>query len=377
MKGLLTLGLLLLFLACSNSSPREGDHYSIPPERTDIPRPIEFVLDIQDDTKALDDIVEKEEEVSDPDLQCLCDETTTDEPQLDDEVWEGEDTLKPEEGPCVPDCNGKVCGPDGCGGICGYCQYGYVCKDGLCVEICIPDCIEKGKLCGPDGCGGECPPGCEEGFECRDDFRCHPVECIPDCTGRVCGYGANGGCGNPKECGECAPGQSCTEAGQCVAGPCMGITEKGKCLDPYTVAYCQTIGGQMTLIKIDCKQFPDKVCGWNGWENKFDCIDKPPCVPNCILEDGSKKECGDDGCGGSCGQCPLGWGCPGFKCRPVEGASCGWITEQGYCWYDNWLYYCTGPVESGKIGAENCTAQGKICAYDAEFSHAYQCMTPP
>jgi len=282
-----------------------------------------------------------------------------------------------DEGPCVPDCQDKVCGPDGCGGICGYCEYGKVCKDGLCVDICIPDCIAKEKLCGPDGCGGECPPGCDAGFECRDDFRCHPVECVPDCTGRVCGSGANGGCGNPAECGECGPGQSCTDLGQCVTGPCMGINpDKGKCLDAYTVGYCSKVNGQEVLIKVDCKQQPDKVCGWDPWQGKFACIDKPPCVPKCVNEDGTKKECGDDGCGGSCGTCPVGWGCPGFQCRPVPGASCGWITETGTCWYDNWLYYCTGPVETGQIGAEDCTKQGKICSYDAQFSHAYQCMTP-
>ncbi len=281
-----------------------------------------------------------------------------------------------DEGPCVPNCEGKVCGPDGCGGICGYCEYGKVCKDGQCVDICIPDCISENKLCGPDGCGGECPPGCDEGFECRDDFRCHPVDCVPDCAGRVCGYGANGGCGNPVECGECGPGQSCTDLGQCVEGPCMGITDKGKCLDAYTVGYCTKVGGQEVLIKVDCKQEPNKVCGWDGWEGKWACVEKPPCTPKCTLEDGTKKECGDDGCGGECGTCPLGWGCPGFKCRPVQGASCGWITEVGTCWYDNWLYYCTGPVQTGQIGAENCTAQGKVCAYDDKFSHAYQCMTP-
>lgn len=280
-------------------------------------------------------------------------------------------------GPCVPNCEGKVCGPDGCGGICGYCEYGKVCKDGQCIDICIPDCIAKNKLCGPDGCGGECPPGCEPGFQCRDNFRCYPVQCVPDCTGRVCGYGGGGGCGNPVECGECGPGQSCTDLGQCVEGPCMGIDpQKGKCLTAYIVGYCTKVSGQEVLIKVDCSQQPNKVCGWDHWEGKFACVDKPPCVPKCTLEDGTKKECGDDGCGGQCGTCPLGWGCPAFRCRPVQGASCGWITEVGYCWYDNWLYYCTGPVQTGQIGAENCTAQGKVCAYDHQFSNSYQCMTP-
>jgi hypothetical protein len=34
-----------------------------------------------------------------------------------------------------------------------------------------------------------------------------------------------------------------------------------------------------------------------------------PCTPDC-----SNKECGDDGCGGSCGTCPEGQGCSNFLC---------------------------------------------------------------
>ncbi len=29
-----------------------------------------------------------------------------------------------------------------------------------------------------------------------------------------------------------------------------------------------------------------------------------PCIPGCINQDGSLKECGDNGCGGVCGTCP-------------------------------------------------------------------------
>jgi formylglycine-generating enzyme required for sulfatase activity len=70
--------------------------------------------------------------------------------------------------PCVPDCEGRVCGPDGCGHTCSPgCGYGVKCDDtnGQCIE-CLPQC--EGKECGPDGCGGQCSPGCPEGFPCDD-----------------------------------------------------------------------------------------------------------------------------------------------------------------------------------------------------------------
>ena len=69
-------------------------------------------------------------------------------------------------GECIPDCEGRECGPDGCGGSCGECDPGVDCIDGQCEE-CIPDCT--GRECGDDGCGGscgECDPGeiCEDGL---------------------------------------------------------------------------------------------------------------------------------------------------------------------------------------------------------------------
>ena len=33
------------------------------------------------------------------------------------------------------------------------------------------------------------------------------------------------------------------------------------------------------------------------------CFKKQCCTPNCERPDGSQKECGPDGCGGTCGNC--------------------------------------------------------------------------
>ena len=314
------------------------------------------------------------EDTTVPDDPCPCDEGTQAEDVKEEEPDMGPEDLGPvDKGPCVPDCEGKICGPDGCDGICGFCEWGFACADegAKCAKICIPDCIEEGKLCGDDGCGGSCGE-CDKdaGFVCKDDFKCYFEQCIPECLDRECG--PDPVCGNTDECGTCGAGQSCTESGHCVVGPCQGVhPDKGKCEGHY-VLYCSQVGGQDVLIKIDCtKEEGDLVCGWDPWAGKFDCVEKPPCVPNC-----TDKECGDDGCDGSCGSCPVGWGCPSFGCRPVEGATCGYIEEVGFCWTDNWLYYCTGTAESGQIVAENCTQQSKVCAYDSQYTHTYQCMNP-
>jgi hypothetical protein len=390
MKTLIPFFVALSFLACSryekeNSSPKvEIIEVSLPED-----------VGVIDDGSTIPSDSDEIIEVLEPDEMAVEAEDVfeglEDFDDLDQGLEEGssievdsivtKDKGMPDEGPCIPDCNEKVCGDDGCGGLCGYCQHGYACnKDGQCVEICVPDCQAKQKLCGPDGCGGECPPGCDPGFECRDDFRCHPLECVPNCTlddgtKKQCG---DDGCGNPTACGECAITQSCTEDGRCVEGPCRGIPPgKTKCLDPFTVGVCVVQNGQQMLITQDCSKQPDKICGWDAFQGAYACVDKPPCVPKCTLDDGTKKQCGDDGCGGSCGTCPFGWSCPGpkFQCRPVSGAECGSITNMGICWEDNWLYYCSSEDPTkGTIVAEDCSKENKVCAYDSEFTHQYQCM---
>jgi hypothetical protein len=84
---------------------------------------------------------------------------------------------------CIPECDGKECGPDGCGGICGQCMSScdpncdidevpypapYLCEEseGWCYQECCPDCC--GKKCGDDGCGGICGM-CGEGQTCTDN----------------------------------------------------------------------------------------------------------------------------------------------------------------------------------------------------------------
>jgi hypothetical protein len=52
-------------------------------------------------------------------------------------TWDGEGPayelfLLEGEGGCVPDCEGRECGPDGCGGVCGTCPAGCGCVDGMC-----------------------------------------------------------------------------------------------------------------------------------------------------------------------------------------------------------------------------------------------------
>jgi sulfatase modifying factor 1 len=117
-------------------------------------------------------------------------------------------------GPCVPDCSGRLCGPDPvCGQSCGTCMgTTEVCRlyTGQCEDVC------NGKDCGTfDGiyCGD-----CEGPTEiCRELSG----ECEDVCQWRECGITEG------IDCGTCTGGENCI-AGQCF----VPICEDGMCQVP-------------------------------------------------------------------------------------------------------------------------------------------------
>jgi MYXO-CTERM domain-containing protein len=98
---------------------------------------------------------------------------------------------------------------------------------------------------------------------------------VQACEGLECG---DDGCGG--SCGTCGEHQACHE-GSCVAQPWCG---DGACGPDETCASCPA----------DCACDDAHVCVEGACEPR-------PCDPVC-----SGRECGDDGCGGSCGECPKG-----------------------------------------------------------------------
>ncbi|MBM4387580.1 MAG: hypothetical protein FJ088_07555, partial [Deltaproteobacteria bacterium] len=197
--------------------------------------------------------------------------------------------------PCQPKCTGKQCGSDGCGGLCGTCLEPFVCNaSGQCV--CVPNC--KDKECGPDGCSGTCG-------KCPDNWKCELGKCVspckPQCEGKECG---DDGCGGL--CGKCPEGH------ECFNGICQ--------FNQGCFGFCGTASPQGCYCDDLCFQYGD--CCENVCEA---CPDLPgcgTCVPNCY-----GKQCGDDGCGGSCGYCPPGYYCDGYNCVTSSGKKCVEILE--------------------------------------------------
>ena len=106
-----------------------------------------------------------------------------------------------DDGPCVPDCTGLVCGDDGCGGSCGDCAAGETCDMGACV-IEIGDDVVAPTCTTDDDCG--------DGEVCNTDGECVNA-------------GGGGGGGDDSGGGTCATGDSVPTAGFIVLFGILGL----------------------------------------------------------------------------------------------------------------------------------------------------------
>ncbi|MBR57575.1 MAG: hypothetical protein CMH54_05895 [Myxococcales bacterium] len=262
---------------------------------------------------------------------------------------------------CVPDCAGKECGADGCGSVCGDCAGGLVCDLNLfeCVVSCTPNC--QGKECGADGCGSTCGE-CGTGETCDlNNFICVPG-CEPSCDGLACG---SDGCGGT--CGVCGEGEVC-DSGVCTAGECSGYPswiDDGYCDSANNNVFCSWDGG-------DCCESSNESCATSptypcDCQDPDACENNPAncaaCVPNC---DG--LNCGDDGCGGSCGNCVDAQVCSDGVCGPIvcEGNE-SWIDDD-YCDTSNNNEGCAWD------GGDCCLSTNPVC--DDNLFSVCDCQDP-
>ncbi len=202
---------------------------------------------------------------------------------------------------CSPDCTNKKCGADdGCKGYCG-CSGGGVCRNG---ECCTPKCPADGTCGMSDGCGNICNK-CDDGGVCNNG-KC----CVPKCPDGVCGEddGCEGDC-------KCSLLQDCV-SGKCVdkmyweaetqIPPLPPNAPNIKCVQKKGVAD-STNETEHACLNTECAK--GTCCSatqkWNNDTLRCDDV----CQPSCL-----GKECGDDGCGTSCGSCDSDKDCVNNKC---------------------------------------------------------------
>ncbi len=229
-----------------------------------------------------------------------------------------------------PDCADTTASLIGCAPGVTSCN-----ADGTCAT-CTPDCT--GKQCGSDGCSGLCGVCADATLSTCSQGTCVDP-CFPTalkCTVAVCG---DNGCGG--SCGDCAPGSSCS-SGQCKKdvvvpdnGSCTGHCGSSAPAGCYCTATCADDGNCCLDYQQKCGCTPDcagKECGPNGCggscgicsnSSKKFCSAAGQCTAACT-PDCSGKTCGDDGCGGTCGACAAGSSCQwtqqcvpdAWKCDP-------------------------------------------------------------
>ncbi len=276
---------------------------------------------------------------------------------------------------CTPNCTNKQCGPDGCGGNCGVCAPGTpVCTNGICTASCTPNCTNK--QCGDNGCGGSCgacpadKPMCSSGqcvgncvpfcflFQCGDDGcggscgTCGPGqvcssgfcfdECTPDCTNKVCGSdGCNG------TCGTCSAGKTCS-SGACVSCSAGKVADCDGSCENSSLIGDGTCDDGLFGPDFNCSAF------------QYDHGDCDECTPKC-----TNKECGSDGCGGTCGSCYSNESCQSGECV-ANPSGCGSITYTGCCQAET-MKYCSN---STTLTVQNCLPQS--CGWDPTNKY-YDC----
>ena len=238
---------------------------------------------------------------------------------------------------CTEECEDAACLLQCCDGSCNLCHDGSVCLKGDC---CMPDCC--GRECGSDGCSGWCG-NCPKWHKCEKD---------------------SGQCEVYNECGVWEGQVGCQE---CSCQLCVCQADPFCCDNPWDakcVSLCKNQCGGCLTCDSQCAGME---CGLDGCGGS--CGDCPPgqgcqggqCVP--CLPDCTGKECGDDGCGGSCGTCPeLDW--PGLFATEIQVCNTFGQCECGRCdysWSDN-LMECDPGGCSMMICMPDCT--GKECGDD-------------
>jgi hypothetical protein len=265
---------------------------------------------------------------------------------------------------------------------------------------CTPACAAR--CCGDDGCGGTCPDTCGAGTHC-DLGTC---ACVPD---TACAAGERRCVGDTAEV--CAGGSwqtliDCAASGQvCLDGACVVcVNGQLRCVG-NTVEVCAG-GAWQTLIDCAssgqvcfegaCAACEDgqtrclgelaQLCVSHAWQDLVDCgalgqtcaggACQAVCTPDC-----TGRECGDDGCAGSCGEC-TGAGevcveatgqcaacvpdCAGRICGPdpVCGASCGECTPPEACGADGQCA-CTPDCTGRECGDDGCGGACGACQAEA------------
>ncbi|MGC4118188.1 MAG: lamin tail domain-containing protein [Myxococcales bacterium] len=234
---------------------------------------------------------------------------------------------------CTPSCGTRVCGDDGCGGSCGSCDDGSLCTtdscdgNGQCVFTAIS--CDDSNACTNDSCvtATGCVHNtvtCDDGSACTTDSCDSVYGCLHDTVvcndGNVC---TNDSCSPTTGCDHAAI--SCDDNDACTAESCDAVTGCGHTTiscddaDACTTDTCSASTG-CAHVAVNCNDSDPctvDTCSTSGCAHTALCQVGQVCqAGSCCTPSCTGKNCGDDGCGGSCGTCIGDQICGGdFQCH--------------------------------------------------------------
>ena len=228
---------------------------------------------------------------------------------------------------CKPDCGGMECGADGCGGQCGSCAGGKACSDnGDCVVH--QGCSSQGIL----HCGDVVNGDTSEGQAFFSNYGCQTW----DEAGKEQGFLFHAQGYDTVTFELTADGGWDLDllllAGSCAKEQCVAADDSS--------LQWSVLAGKDYYLLVDSPE---------GQEAKYqlEVACQSQCEPDC-----TGKECGNDGCGGVCGQCDDGL-CQGGSCHQglgcvtsidpgCGGCTCEACVCQTYpaCCTIDWANYC-------------------------------------
>jgi hypothetical protein len=215
-------------------------------------------------------------------------------------------------GGCTPDCSGKNCGDDGCGGSCGTCSGGQTCQSGVCTDPPASGCtVISGAGTHSGSNVGASNDWSVSGFDC-DDSDDSGLDVCYEWTASVSGTHEISTC-------DLASHDTILTIWNAAGSSQLVCNDDGSgCADYTSEISFDAVAGTTYIIVVDA---------WRSDRTgSFDLSITAPagCTPDC-----SGKNCGDDGCGGSCGTCSGGQTCQSGVCTDPPASGCTVISGAG------------------------------------------------
>ena len=251
--------------------------------------------------------------------------------------------------------------------------------EGECTVVCVPPA-----------------PCCGEMVWSVSEYRC-TATCCPDGSSPPCGGNCSceGRCGK-LDCGVVCP--ACEGDLLCSSdGVCVDACEPSRSCGNYCCSSKQTCHNLLccdALANCEGKDCGSDGCGGSCGECEWhESCESGLCIAQGCSPDCAGQDCGSDGCGGSCGDCGTDESCNGGNCIPNDctpdcnerecgsdgcGGSCGDCLDDETCDEGSCVPSACPPDCLGReCGSDGCGGSCGTCSTGQQCGASGQCACAP